>query len=179
VRRAGLLAFVLAAVAACASGPTVPVRSPSPSALQVRCAAGDAPMTEPQLGWAFCYPATWVAHERDESTTDPKGLDATFDITETSNGANRGLFGFMIIGTEDRAGAQDLQSWVAAHVGPDVKLRPIEWGNALEAGQDASTGKRYALTPHQVIVLELRSGAGNLDLEAAMSARLGTWRFVY
>jgi hypothetical protein len=30
-----------------------------------------------------------------------------------------------------------------------------------------------------VIVLDLRSGAGNLDLEAAMSSRLDKWKFYY
>jgi len=68
---------------------------------------------------------------------------------------------------------------VDTNVGPGIQLKPISWGNALAAAQDPATGKRYALTQHQVIVLELRSGQGNLDLEGAMASRLDTWKFVY
>jgi hypothetical protein len=42
-----------------------------------------------------------------------------------------------------------------------------------------SDGRRIALTPNQVVILELRSGFGLLDLEAALSTRLGTWKFLY
>jgi len=40
-------------------------------------------------------------------------------------------------------------------------------------------GRRIALTPHNVVILDLRSGQGLLNLEAEMSKRLGTWKFVY
>ena len=42
-----------------------------------------------------------------------------------------------------------------------------------------SRGRRIALTPHQVVIMDLRSGQGLLDLEAEMSKRLRTWKFVY
>ena len=42
-----------------------------------------------------------------------------------------------------------------------------------------SDGRRIALTPNQVVILELRSGFGLLDLESDMSRRLGTWKFLY
>jgi hypothetical protein len=40
-------------------------------------------------------------------------------------------------------------------------------------------GKRIALTPHHVVILEMRSGLDLLDLETPMAARLSTWKFVY
>ena len=40
-------------------------------------------------------------------------------------------------------------------------------------------GRRIALTPHYVVILDMRSGQGHLDLEASMSTRLGTWKFLY
>ena len=40
-------------------------------------------------------------------------------------------------------------------------------------------GRRIALTPHQVVILDLRSGQGLLNLEAEMSKRLSTWKFAY
>ena len=175
----GALLFALVLLAGCQAGAPQAAATPTP-ARQSSCAQGDQALEEPVLGWSFCYPATWVSHERDQSTDSPKGVDATFDITDTAKGANNGLFGYMIISTDDRAGATDLQSWVAKNIGADVKLQPISWGNALEAAQETGgDGRRFALTQHQVVTLELRSGQGNLDLEAAMSARLGTWKFTY
>jgi len=55
---------------------------------------------------------------------------------------------------------------------------PINWGNSTEAAL-LPDGRRIALTSHQVVIMDLRSGQGLLDLEAAMSKRLTTWRFVY
>jgi hypothetical protein len=55
---------------------------------------------------------------------------------------------------------------------------PIDWGNSAEAAL-LPDGRRIALTPHQVVIMDLRSGQGLLDLEAQMSKRLRTWKFVY
>jgi hypothetical protein len=108
--------------------------------------------------------------------------------------ANAGLFAFMIISTYDRGDASSLAGWVAANLTPvppsqapgkspgpspsPLELTPISWGNATEAGR-LSDGRRVALTPHHVVILDLRAGFGNLDLEGAMSARLGTWKFLF
>jgi hypothetical protein len=54
----------------------------------------------------------------------------------------------------------------------------IQWGNATEADR-LSDGRRIALTQHQVVIMDLRSGVGQLDLEAEMSARLSTWKFSF
>ena len=91
-----------------------------------------------------------------------------------------GLFGYMIVSTYQRSGSPNLASWVQ----DDLKLpatatgTPFSWGNAVEAVR-LDDGRRVALTPTQVVVLELHSGVGNLDLEAAMGSRLGTWKFYY
>jgi hypothetical protein len=55
-------------------------------------------------------------------------------------------------------------------------FQAINWGNAVEAGRFAD-GRRIALTPHHVVILDLRSGS--LDLEGVMSARLSTWKFSF
>lgn len=179
MKKAGPLLFALLLLAGCQAGPPSATRSPSPSALELHCPGGDQVEQQQFLGWAFCYSGTWFLRERDESTSAPKGLDATFDVTETAQGPNQGLFGFMIVSTDERGDAASLQDWVTSNVGPGITLKPIQWGDAIEAGQDPASGKRYALTKHQVIVLELRSGTGNLDLESAMSSRLDTWKFIY
>jgi hypothetical protein len=59
-----------------------------------------------------------------------------------------------------------------------ASAQPISWGNSVQAVR-LSDGRRVALTATQVIVLDIRSGQGNLDLDAAMSSRLSTWRFYY
>jgi len=108
---------------------------------------------------------------------------------------NAGLFAFMIISTYERGGAPDLTSWIAANLvphpiataSPTLKVtpspaptppsfQPIQWGNATEAGRFAD-GRRIALTQGHVVILDLRSGVGQLDLEAQMSTRLSTWKF--
>jgi len=74
--------------------------------------------------------------------------------------------------------------WLASWLQDDLKLAargtvtPIAWGNAREAVR-LGDGRRVALTTTQVVVLELHSGVGNLDLEAAMGSRLATWKFYY
>ena len=108
---------------------------------------------------------------------------------------NAGLFAFMIISTYERDGAPDLASWIAANLVPHPTptgspsprstpspsptppaFEPIQWGNATEAGRFAD-GRRIALTPGHVVILDLRSVAGQLDLEGQMSTRLSTWKF--
>jgi hypothetical protein len=37
----------------------------------------------------------------------------------------------------------------------------------------------YALTPNHVVMLDPRSGNGNLDVATLMVQRLDTWRFDY
>lgn len=111
-----------------------------------------------------------------------------------------GDFAFMIISTYERGTASDLAGWIAANLTPPspspttspspspspstspspspspATLQTISWGNALEAGR-LPDGRRIALTPHHVVIMDLHSGL--LDLETAMSARLATWKFSF
>jgi hypothetical protein len=113
-----------------------------------------------------------------------------------------GSFAFLIISTYERGDSTSLASWVQTNLNaqptpsasasptasptsqpsmsptPPTILQPIQWGNATEAAVMAD-GKRIALTPHHVVILELRSGLDLLDLETPMSARLSTWKFAY
>jgi hypothetical protein len=89
-----------------------------------------------------------------------------------------GLFGYMIVSTYQRGGAPSLASWVTDDLKLDATGTPITWGNSAEAVR-LDDGRRVALTPTQVVVLELHSGVGNLDLEAAMGSRLASWKFYY
>ena len=108
----------------------------------------------------------------------------------------------MIISTYERGDSTSLASWVQTNLNPhptpspsasptasptpqpspspspQATLQSIQWGNATEAAVMAD-GKRIALTPHHVVILELRSGLDLLDLETPMSARLSTWKFEY
>jgi hypothetical protein len=54
----------------------------------------------------------------------------------------------------------------------------IVWGNAGEADR-LSDGRRIALTPHHVVIMDLRTTLNQLDMEGLMSARLNTWVFTY
>jgi hypothetical protein len=54
----------------------------------------------------------------------------------------------------------------------------IQWGNASEADQLAD-GRRIALTPNHVVVMELRFNKDGQNLESFMSTRLSTWKFLY
>ena len=178
------LAAVALAAACSPGGRQQSTPPPAGPAIKVDCAQGDRSVVEAALGWAFCYPGTWRYNERLQGTDAPKGVDATFDITDFVQGPDSGKFGFMIVSTDERGQAASLAGWVAANEGAGVKLKPISWGNAVEAaqevgGDDPSTARFFALTQHQVIVMELRSGQGNLDLDTAMSSRLQTWKFVY
>jgi hypothetical protein len=104
----------------------------------------------------------------------------------------------MIISTYERGASTDLASWIAANLNPPSpspssspsnpaspspssppspsSLESISWGNAVEAGR-LPDGRRIALTPHHVVIMDLHSGL--LDLESAMSTRLNTWKFSY
>jgi hypothetical protein len=82
----------------------------------------------------------------------------------------------MIISTYERGSSPSLAAWEQANLpGPPVG-ESISWGNAVEAVK-LSDGRRIALTPHHVVLLELHSGL--LDLESAMAPRLETWKFTF
>jgi hypothetical protein len=80
----------------------------------------------------------------------------------------------MIVSTYERGSSTDIASWLAANLKPESNLQLITWGNAVQAARLAD-GRRIALTPQHVVILDLHSGL--LDLESAMSARLDTWKF--
>ncbi len=176
----GKLAFLAASLIvliACTGNSGTPTRSQSPSlppgAGGLRCAAQDHSLNLQQLGWGFCYPGDWKYIEREVGTTSPHGVDTTLDIV----GAKDGLFGFMIIGSYDRGDSPSLQAWLAENEPDDADTSPIHWGNATEAVAVKGQLKRYALSPHRVYLMNIREGAGNLDLDGAMSQRLQYWVF--
>ncbi|MGH7761518.1 MAG: hypothetical protein ACREOY_08895 [Candidatus Dormibacteraceae bacterium] len=82
----------------------------------------------------------------------------------------------MIISTYERGSSADLGGWVSVNLKAPSSLEPINWGNAVEAAR-LPDGRRIALTPHHVVIMELHSGL--LDLENAMAARLDSWSFTY
>lgn len=182
---------VVALFAGCQPGSNA---RPVPSVAQIgsglKCASGDHGFADFQAGWGFCYPGTWKYNERSQGSDNPPGLDLTFDITDvpctSAPGASAapvcspdaGLFAFMIISTYERLGASSLADWEQANMKPVPSSQPISWGNALDAARLAD-GRRIALTPHHVVILDLHSGQGHLDLEAQMSTRLNTWMFSY
>ena len=123
----------------------------------------------------------------------PEGIDLTFDFTclssckmsspdATCAGSpsqpqctpGNNLFGYMIVSTYERGTSGDLAGWAATNIKPSPKLDAISWGNAVEADKMAD-GRLIALTPHFVVILDVRSGP--LDLEGEMASRLGTWKF--
>jgi hypothetical protein len=135
------------------------------------------------------------------ASNDPQ-LPCSMPAAGVSPPPDVGSFAFMIISTYERGDSQSLSSWVQTNLNPQptptarpsasapatpspspsptppTVLQPIQWGNATEAAVMAD-GKRIALTPHHVVILELRSGLDLLDLETPMSARLSTWKFAY
>ena len=206
-----VLVLALFVLAGCQPGPNPrPVPSVAQIGSELKCLNGDHGYSDLQAGWGFCYPSTWQYRIRAQGSQspDPRELDITFDITDvpctTASPApgqptprpvcspDAGLFAFMIVYTYDRGGAANLAAWQAnprvasgARIAPTVQT--ITWGNAVEAAK-LSDGRRIALTPLHVVILELRSGQGNgcvttkgtpcyLDLEAPMSKRLSTWKF--
>jgi hypothetical protein len=192
------IALLALAIVACQPGTNAhPVPSVAQIGSDLHCTGGDHGFEDSQAGWGFCYPGTWKYNERSQfqtPATAPAELDLTFDITDIpcespapGRGTpsarpicspNAGLFAFMIVSTFERGGSPSLASWVQANLKPPPTLTPIDWGNATEAAI-MSDGRRIALTPNHVVILDLRGGQGNLDLEAQMSKRLGTWKFLY
>ena len=188
----GLLVF-LTGLAACQPG-TGSHPQPTVSSVQTgaRCNQGDHAYDDAQFGWALCYPGTSRFTQRFQRSDSPPGTDSTFDVVNEPPCASpaepggrpvcppdEGLFGFMIVGTYARGSSGSLADWLKSAEPGDTSTDPISWGNALEAVAVKGTTRRYALTQHQVVLLDLRSGAGNLDLNAAMSDRLQTWRFSF
>jgi hypothetical protein len=176
-----------------------PASHPAPSVAQIgsdlNCAATDHGFEDGQAGWGFCYPATWQYLERVANPVDagPTHLDILLSITdvpcvpgtpiasETPRPVcqpNAGLFGLMVVSTYDRAGAPDLTTWMQTNLKPVPVGQLIQWGNATEADQLAD-GRRIALTPNHVVVMELRFNKDGLNLESFMSTRLSTWKFLY
>ena len=188
-----ILAAVVALVALAGCQPA-PTTRPVPSVAQIggnlKCSSQDHGFEDLQAGWGFCYPGTWRYQERSQSSQTPPGLDLTFDITDipctSPTGASArpvcspdaGLFAFMIISTYERGGASSLAAWQEKNLASPPPGESIVWGNALEATK-LDDGRRMALTPHHVVILELHSGQGHLDLESQMSSRLHTWKFTY
>ena len=182
-------AAVVIATAGCQLGPqTHPVPSVPQIGADLNCKNGDHGYEDQQVGWGFCYPGSWRYIERSQATSSPPGLDLTFDITDFAcsspapgGGApqcspNAGLFAFMVVSTYERAGSPDLASWIEANFTNPPESEAISWGNAVEAVKLAD-GRRVALTPHHVVIMDLRPGP--LDLEGEMSSRLHTWKFSF
>jgi len=183
-------ALALLAFAGCqqASGQR-PVPSVPQIGADLKCSSGDHGYEDPQAGWGFCYPGNWRYTERAQSKQSPAGLDLTFDITyappsaapcEASRPAGSspcsGDFAFMIVSTYERGSASDLAGWVSDNLKTTAQLQSIGWGNAQEAAR-FQDGRRIALTPHHVVILDLHSGL--LDLETEMAPRLQTWKFSF
>lgn len=196
MKRLTLLLGLLLLLNACQRGP---VSQPAPSVAQIgsdlNCPSTDHGFEDGQAGWGFCYPGTWQYLERVSNGTDagPTHLDIILSITDVPcvQGSpvagetprpvcqpQAGLFGLMVISTYDRGTATDLASWMLANLNPVPTGQTIQWGNASEASQLAD-GRRIALTPHHVVIMELRFAKDGLDLESMMSARLSSWKFLY
>jgi hypothetical protein len=170
-------ATAILCLAACSVGGAGGPR-PAPSirveGQNVKCAAEDHGIDDVQYGWSWCYPKSWKFQERLQPTSHPKGVDATFDIVnDLPRGTpGSGDFGFVIVGTYDIGGAADLRAWIEANVGPGQQLTSFSWANAREAVVDGD-GRRYALTAHHVVELDVRGPA----IDAEMVKRLDRWKF--
>ena len=177
-----LAAFAVAVyLAGCQPANPHPVPSVPQIGGDLKCSQGDHGYEDPQAGWGFCYPGTWKYTQRAQASQNPPGLDIAFDVFndpcgKTGCAPTEGDYAFMIISTYERGSATDLASWVSVNLKPATDLQTITWGNSQEAVR-LGDGRRLALTPHHVIVMDLHSGL--LDLEAAMSTRLNTWKFTF
>ena len=192
VKTFATVALVLV-LAGCQAGPTPrPVPSVAQIGSNLKCASGDHGFEDSQAGWGFCYPGTWKYQERSQGSQSPAPveLDLTFDITDVGS-SNSGLFAYMIISTFDRGTSSTLASWELANLPTAPSGQSISWGNAVEAAK-LSDGRRIALTPHHVVIMELHSGQitgcvsqlgsptpCHLDLETQMGSRLDTWTFTF
>jgi hypothetical protein len=191
-----VLAIVLA-LAGCQTGSGAhPVPSVAQIGADLNCTQGDHAFEDQQVGWGFCYPENWKYLERSQAIDSPPGLDLTFDITyvpavrapcptpatppsgSPSPAASPcpGDFANMIISTYERGSSPDLASWLHDNLAKATPGDSISWGNAREAVR-LTDGRRVALTPHHVVVMDLH--AGLLNLETEMSARLNTWKFSF
>jgi len=165
-------------LAACTLSPASGKPTPAPTirteGQDVKCPGGDHGIDEVQFGWSWCYPSSWKFQERLQPSTQPAGVDATFDIVNDlpSGQPGSGDFGFLIVGTYQIGGTTQLKDWVVANIGADEKLTSISWGNAKEAAQDAN-GRRFAMTSQHVVEMDVRGTA----IAAEMGKRLGTWKF--
>lgn len=180
---------VLLATAGCQPGSGGhPVPSVPQIGADLHCRNGDHGYEDQQAGWGFCYPGTWRYIERSQASESPPGLDLTFDITDFAcaspvpGGAapqcspDAGLFAFMVVSTYQRGSSPDLASWIQANMKNPPASESISWGNSVEAARLAD-GRRIALTPHHVVIMDLRPGP--LNLEGEMSSRLSTWKFSF
>ena len=175
-----------------------PVSRPAPSVPQIgsdlNCPTGDHGFEDGQAGWGFCYPGNWQYLERAGNGTDssPTHLDLLLYFTKVTCvpgtpdpaaprpvcSPGTGSFGLVVVSTYDSGGATDLASWMQANLKPAPVGQAIQWGNATQANQ-LSDGRRIALTPHHVVILDLRATKDGLDLEAQLSMRLSSWKFLY
>jgi hypothetical protein len=175
-------AVLVLATAGCQPGSgNHPVPSVPQIGADLNCRNGDHGYEDQAAGWGFCYPSTWKYSIRAQNSASPAPdeLDLTFDITndpcgKTGCDPSEGLFAYMIVSTYQRSTSTDLASWIQANIHNPPTAEPITWGNSVEAVKLAD-GRRVALTTHHVVILDLRPGP--LDLEGAMSSRLGTWKF--
>jgi hypothetical protein len=176
-----LAALALVALAGCQPNTPRPVPSVPQIGADLKCGSGDHAYEDPAGGWGFCYPASWKYTVRAQTmqSPDPVELDVTFDITNDPCGKSgcdptEGLFGYMIVSTYERGGSASLSDWLGENLKSASASEPIAWGNSVEAAK-LTDGRRIALTQHHVVIIDLRPGP--LDLESAMSSRLGTWKF--
>ena len=194
-KKFALFGLVLA-LAGCQPASPRPVPSVPQIGGDLKCSQGDHGYEDLQAGWGFCYPGSWRYTERSQGSQNPPGLDLTFDITyvptprvpcQSPPPANAGSpspvaspcsgdFAFMIISTYERGGSANLGVWIQTNLSHATASQSISWGNSVEAVQ-LSDGRRIALTPHHVVIMDLHSGL--LNLESEMSSRLNTWKFTF
>lgn len=195
MKRLTLVLLLLFVLDACTRGP---VSHPAPSVPQIgsdlNCPSPDHGFEDGQAGWGFCYPANWQYLERAGNGTDssPTHLDLLLYFTKVMCGTSTpdptapkpvcspgtGSFGLVVVSTYDSGGATDLTTWMQANLKPVPTGQSIQWANATQAIQ-LSDGRRIALTPHHVVLLDLRANKDGLDLEFQLSTRLSSWKFLY
>jgi hypothetical protein len=195
MKRLTLVLVLLFLAGACGGPTTRPIPSVGQIGSDLNCPSTDSGFEDGQAGWGFCYPVTWKYLERVANPVDagPTHLDILLSITDVpcvqgspiadatprpTCAPNAGLFGLMVISTYDRAGAANLTGWMQTNLKPVPTGQPIQWGDATEAMQ-LTDGRRIALTPHHVVVMELRFNKDGLNLESLLSPRLNTWKFLY